>query len=46
MDSRLPTFGVMTAEENLSLAYWGPRAAAGMASTFGALALVLAALGL
>jgi putative ABC transport system permease protein len=46
MDSRPPAFGVMTAEENLSLAYWGPRAGAGMASTFGALALVLAALGL
>jgi predicted permease len=46
MDSRLPAFGVMMAEENLSIAYWGPRMAAGMASTFGALALVLATLGL
>ena len=46
MDSRLAAFGVMTAEENLSIAYWGPRVAAGMASTFGALALVLATLGL
>ena len=36
----------MTAEENLSIAYWGPRMAAGAASTFGALALVLATLGL
>ncbi|HEX8456905.1 MAG TPA: ABC transporter permease [Pyrinomonadaceae bacterium] len=46
LDARLPVVGVMTAEENLSLAYWAPRVAAGMASTFGALALVLAALGL
>src|SRR5262245_17531037 len=46
MDSRLPAFGVMMAEENLSIAYWGPRVAAGMASTFGVLALVLATLGL
>jgi predicted permease len=46
MDARLPVFGVMTAEENLSLAFWGPRVAAGMASTFGVLALVLATMGL
>jgi predicted permease len=46
LDARLPVFGVMTAEENLSLAYWGPRVAAGMASVFGALALVLATVGL
>jgi predicted permease len=46
LDSRLPVFGVMMAEENLSLAYWGPRVAAGMASTFGVLALVLASMGL
>ncbi|HYE16707.1 MAG TPA: ABC transporter permease [Pyrinomonadaceae bacterium] len=46
MDSRLPVVGVMMAEENLSLAYWGPNVAAGMASTFGALALVLATMGL
>src|SRR5262245_18862257 len=46
MDSRLPAFGVMMAEENLSIAFWGPRVAAGMASTFGVLALVLATLGL
>src|SRR6185369_14471607 len=42
LDARLPVFGVMTADENLSLAYWGPRVAAGMASAFGALALALA----
>ncbi len=46
MDARLPVVGVMMAEENLSLAYWGPRVAAGMASTFGVLALVLATIGL
>jgi ABC-type antimicrobial peptide transport system permease subunit len=36
----------MTAEENMSIAYWGPSVAAGMASTFGVLALVLATMGL
>ena len=46
MDSRLPVYGVMTAEENLSLAYLAPRVAAGMATTFGVLALVLATIGL
>ncbi len=46
IDARLPVIGVMVAEENLSIAYWGPRLAAGMASTFGLLALVLATMGL
>jgi len=46
VDARLPVYGVMTAEENMTIAYWGPRLAAGMASTFGALALVLATMGL
>lgn len=46
LDARLPVVGVMMAEENLSIAYWGPRVAAGMASTFGVLALVLATIGL
>jgi macrolide transport system ATP-binding/permease protein len=46
LDARLPVYGVMMAEQNLSLAYWGPRVAAGMATTFGLLALVLATLGL
>ena len=46
LDARLPVGGVMMAEENLSLAYWGPSVAAGMASTFGALALVLATTGI
>ncbi|HYY57306.1 MAG TPA: ABC transporter permease [Pyrinomonadaceae bacterium] len=46
LDARLPVVGVMMAEENLSIAYWGPRVAAGMATTFGVLALVLATMGL
>jgi putative ABC transport system permease protein len=46
LDARLPVVGVMMAEENLSIAYWGPRLAAGMATTFGGLALVLATMGL
>jgi macrolide transport system ATP-binding/permease protein len=46
LDSRMPVFGVMTADENMSIAFWGPRLAAGMASTFGVLALVLATMGL
>jgi putative ABC transport system permease protein len=37
---------VMMAEENMTIAYWGPRLAAGAATTFGALALVLATMGL
>jgi predicted permease len=46
LDARLPVVGVMMAEENMSIAYWGPRVAAEMASTFGVLALVLAMMGL
>ncbi|HJQ26942.1 MAG TPA: ABC transporter permease [Blastocatellia bacterium] len=46
MDARLPVFGLMMAEENLAIAYMGPRVAAGMATTFGVLALVLATMGL
>jgi predicted permease len=46
VDARLPVYGVMIGEENLSMAYWGPRVAAGMATMFGALALVLATMGL
>jgi putative ABC transport system permease protein len=46
VDARLPVFGVMVGEENLAMAYWGPRVAAGIALTFGALALVLATMGL
>jgi predicted permease len=46
LDARLPVVGVMMEEENLSIAYWGPRLAAGMATTFGVLALVLATMGL
>jgi predicted permease len=46
MDARLPVVGVMMAEENMSIAYWGPNLAAGTATTFGVLALVLATMGL
>ncbi|HKY44957.1 MAG TPA: ABC transporter permease [Pyrinomonadaceae bacterium] len=46
MDPRLPVVGLKVAEENLANPYWVPRVAAGMASTFGVLALVLATMGL
>jgi predicted permease len=46
MDSRLPVFGLQMAEQNMSYAYWAPRLAAGMASSFGVLALLLATMGL
>jgi macrolide transport system ATP-binding/permease protein len=46
LDSRVPVFGVTMAADNLSFAYWGPRLAAGIATTFGVLALLLATLGL
>jgi hypothetical protein len=46
LDARLPVMGVMMAEENLAIAYLGPPVAAGMATTFGVLALVLATMGL
>jgi predicted permease len=46
MDSRLPVFGMQMAERNLAYAYWGPRLAAGLATGFGLLALILATMGL
>ena len=46
MDPRLPVVGVMVGDENMAIPYWGPRLAAGMATTFGVLALVLATMGL
>ncbi len=46
VDARIPVFGITMAGQNLSFAYWGPRLAAGMASTFGLLALLLATMGL
>ena len=46
MDPRLPVVGLMLGDENMSIPFWGPRVAAGMASTFGVLALVLATMGL
>jgi predicted permease len=46
LDARMPIFGVQMAEQNLTYAYWGPRLAAGMATAFGMLALLLAMMGL
>ncbi len=46
LDPRLPIFGVHLGDENLSMVYWGPRVAAGMAMTLGLLALLLATVGL
>lgn len=46
LDARMPVFGVIVEDDNLALAYLGPRVAAGMATTFGVLALVLATMGL
>lgn len=46
MDPRLPVVGVMIGDQNMAIPYWGPRVAAGMATTFGVLALVLATMGL
>ena len=46
IDSRVPVFSLQVGEQNLAWAYWGPRLAAGVASAFGVLALVLAAMGL
>jgi predicted permease len=46
MDSRVPVFGLQMAERNLAYAYWAPRLAAGLATGFGLLALILATTGL
>jgi putative ABC transport system permease protein len=46
IDSRVPVFALQMAEQNLAYAYWGPRLAAGLATAFGLLALVLAMMGL
>jgi predicted permease len=46
IDSRVPVYGLQMAEQNLAYAYWGPRLAAGLATAFGLLGLVLAMTGL
>ena len=46
IDARLPVIGVFVGDQNMSFAYWGPRLAAGMATAFGVLALLLATMGL
>jgi len=46
LDSRVPVFGIKMGNQIMSFAYWGPRLAAGMATSFGLLALLLATMGL
>jgi putative ABC transport system permease protein len=46
LDERVPVFGVFMAEQNMSYAYWSHRLAAGLASVFGLLVLLLATMGL
>ena len=46
LDSRVPVLNLQIGEQNLAWAFWGPRLAAGLATAFGLLALVLAAMGL
>jgi macrolide transport system ATP-binding/permease protein len=46
LDSRLPVYGMLMAEQNMKFAYWAPRLAAGMGTAFGLLALILAITGL
>ena len=46
LDARLPVIGVFVGDQNMSFAYWAPRLAAGMATAFGVLALLLATMGL
>jgi predicted permease len=46
VEPRLPVYGLQLAEQNMSFAYWGPRLAAGMGTALGALALLLAMMGL
>jgi predicted permease len=45
LDQRVPVYGVLMAEQNLSYAFWAPRLAAGMGTAFGVLALLLAMMG-
>jgi macrolide transport system ATP-binding/permease protein len=46
LDARMPVTGITLAEANLSFAYWKPRLVAELAGALGALALLLATLGL
>jgi ABC-type antimicrobial peptide transport system permease subunit len=46
LDARIPVAGLTMAKANLSYAYWSPRLAAGLATVFGLLALLLATMGL
>ena len=46
LDPRLPVVGLLTSEQNLSYAFWGPRLSAGIGMAFGLLALLLTVMGL
>ena len=46
LDSRLPVFAVKTMDEHIAASLWKQRMAAGLISTFGLLAIVLATFGL
>ena len=46
IDPRMPLYRVMTIEQHLTWAFWAQNMAAGLASAFGLLALVLAAVGI
>jgi predicted permease len=46
IDSRVPAFGLQMGDQNLASTYWAPRMAAGLATAFGLLVLVLATTGL
>ena len=46
IDPRLPVSGVTLSEANMSYAYWSPRMVAGLASSLGLLALLLATMGM
>jgi putative ABC transport system permease protein len=46
LDPRLPVVGMLSGDQNLSYAFWGPRLSAGIGSAFGLLALLLTTMGL
>jgi putative ABC transport system permease protein len=46
VDAQVPVDGITLGQANMSFTYWGPRLAAGIASAFGVLALLLATMGL
>ncbi|MBA3440890.1 MAG: ABC transporter permease [Pyrinomonadaceae bacterium] len=46
LDARIPLYNIKARNEHLDFALWGPRTAATLASVFGLLALLLAAMGI